>query len=243
MIKTSISHPLLIDTVATPGGGMIGMTFCPGKRQPNSASGHWDRDLGLDLDQVRDWGAATVVTLMEDHELARYNVAGLGDAVRERGMTWRHLPIVDVSVPEAPFEQAWFAAGPDLRASLAVGGKVLLHCRGGLGRTGTIAARLLIELGVPAKEAIVRVREARPGTIETGEQEAYVRRVRPPGRVAPTSTDCHQKPSEGLLDRAGGALLGLAVGDALGTTIEFKPRDTYPKQTEVPMSKHIPVHE
>lgn len=30
-----------------------------------------------------------------------------------------------------------------------------------------------------------------------------------------------------LCDRARGALLGLAVGDALGTTLEFKPRDSY----------------
>jgi ADP-ribosyl-[dinitrogen reductase] hydrolase len=31
-----------------------------------------------------------------------------------------------------------------------------------------------------------------------------------------------------VLDRAVGALLGLAVGDAMGTTLEFKPRDSYP---------------
>jgi len=36
-----------------------------------------------------------------------------------------------------------------------------------------------------------------------------------------------------VIDRARGALLGLAVGDALGTTIEFQPRDSYPKQTEM----------
>ncbi len=231
MIKTSISHPLRIDAVATPGGGLIGMTFCPGKKQRDSMSGHWSRDLGLDLDRIRDWGAVTVVTLMEGYELARYKVAGIGDAVRERGMTWHHLPIVDVSMPEASFERAWIAAGQDVRASLAAGRKVLLHCRGGLGRTGTIAAQLLVELGVPAEEAIVRVREARPGTIETGEQEAYVRRVRPRGPA--TAAAEHPKPAADVLDRARGALLGLAVGDALGTTIEFKPRDTYPKQTEM----------
>jgi ADP-ribosyl-[dinitrogen reductase] hydrolase len=86
-------------------------------------------------------------------------------------------------VPEASFERVWIAAGQDVRASLAAGRKVLLHCRGGLGRTGTIAAQLLVELGAPAEDAIVRVREARPGAIETGEQEAYVRRVRPLGPV------------------------------------------------------------
>jgi len=88
MIKTGITHPLRIDAVATPGGGQIGMTFCPGKKQRDSISGAWSRDLGLDLDRIREWGAITVVTLMEAHELACYKVGGLGDAVRQRGMTW-----------------------------------------------------------------------------------------------------------------------------------------------------------
>lgn len=34
-------------------------------------------------------------------------------------------------------------------------------------------------------------------------------------------------------DRARGALLGLAVGDALGTTLEFSRRDSLPRQTEM----------
>lgn len=36
-----------------------------------------------------------------------------------------------------------------------------------------------------------------------------------------------------LRDRARGALLGLAVGDALGTTLEFKPKDSYQPLTGV----------
>lgn len=36
-----------------------------------------------------------------------------------------------------------------------------------------------------------------------------------------------------VLDRARGALLGLAVGDALGTTLEFSRRDTLPHHTEM----------
>ena len=46
---------------------------------------------------------------------------------------------------------------------------------GGLGRTGMIAARILVEMGLSAELAIKSVREARPGTIETAAQEAYVR--------------------------------------------------------------------
>src|SRR5512144_2662418 len=34
-----------------------------------------------------------------------------------------------------------------------------------------------------------------------------------------------------LLDRFRGCLLGLAAGDAVGTTVEFKPRGTFPPLT------------
>lgn len=34
-----------------------------------------------------------------------------------------------------------------------------------------------------------------------------------------------------LKDRAVGALVGLAVGDALGTAVEFKPRGSFPPVT------------
>ena len=45
---------------------------------------------------------------------------------------------------------------------------------GGLGRSGMIAARLLVELGEEPRAAIQRVRQVRPGAIETAAQEDYV---------------------------------------------------------------------
>jgi ADP-ribosyl-[dinitrogen reductase] hydrolase len=51
---------------------------------------------------------------------------------------------------------------------------IVIHCKGGLGRTGTIAARLLIEFGADATNAIQSVRKARPGAIENNLQEYYV---------------------------------------------------------------------
>ena len=49
-----------------------------------------------------------------------------------------------------------------------------VHCAAGLGRTGTLAAQLLVLQGVAPDEAILRVRQARPGTIETPAQEQAV---------------------------------------------------------------------
>lgn len=180
-ILTSESHPLRIEAVPAPGGGEIGMTFCPGKHQRGGLTGEWQRDLSADLDRIRAWGAVAVVTLMEAEELARYGVGTMGEAVAARGMAWLHLPIVDVDIPRAPFEAGWVTAGPRLHAWLTEGSRILLHCRGGLGRTGTIAARLLVERGMAPEAAVRAVRAARQGTIETPAQVAHVLALRPAG--------------------------------------------------------------
>jgi ADP-ribosyl-[dinitrogen reductase] hydrolase len=137
-------------------------------------SGEWARDLSGDLNAIRDWGAAAVVTLLEREELEPLRVKDLGEEVSRRNMLWFHLPIVDVSIPEERFESEWDIAGEELRSILRSGRDILVHCRGGLGRAGTISARLLVELGIEPKTAIAIVRAARPGAIETSEQERFV---------------------------------------------------------------------
>ena len=76
--------------------------------------------------------------------------------------------------PTAAFEVQWADVGRVLRTQLLVGQSIVVHCRGGLGRTGIVAARLLIELGEKPVTALERVRAARPGAVETAEQEEYV---------------------------------------------------------------------
>ena len=117
-------------------------------------SGSWARDLDTDLDTIEHWGAAAVVTLIEDHEMESLGVTSLGDGVTSRSMSWYHLPIPDVTAPNSDFEKQWLVSGAELRERLSAGFDVLVHCKGGLGRAGTIAAQLLIELGWSSKEAI-----------------------------------------------------------------------------------------
>jgi ADP-ribosyl-[dinitrogen reductase] hydrolase len=157
-----------------PHFGAVGLTFCPGKKQRGAFTGSWDRDLDVDLDAIRQWGAAAVVTLVEEHELQTLRVSQLGAKVRTRGMAWYHLPIRDVSVPTPKFEQVWLEAAPELRRLVRGGSSVLIHCKGGLGRAGMIAARLLAELGMAPQDAIAAVRAVRPGAIESAAQLEHV---------------------------------------------------------------------
>lgn len=228
LVRTSTTHPLLVAQVkASPDFGAIGLTFCPGKKQASAMTGGWERDLDIDLDAVSAFGAAALVTLVEDHEMEALGVRQIGEKTAARHMDWFHLPIRDVSIPGREFERAWQVHGPGLRARLRDGFSVVLHCKGGLGRAGTIAARLLVELGLEPSEAIRQVRKARPGAIETAEQARYVAAQSPVEEAGPATGPAS------IADRAAGALLGLAVGDAVGTTLEFRQRDTYPPLTDM----------
>jgi ADP-ribosyl-[dinitrogen reductase] hydrolase len=173
--RTSLTHPLQIAPVTTKSGcGQIGITFCPGKYDPNAMTGVWARNLAIDLAAIKQWGAVALVTLVEDWELKTLRVESLGSAARELGLEWFHLPIVDGQVPDAKFETQWDVASQGLLKLLSTGQSIAVHCKGGLGRAGTIAARLLVEMGITPCEAISRVRNARQGAIETIAQEQYV---------------------------------------------------------------------
>lgn len=175
--RTSSSHPLRIDFVEYPGGtGRIGMTLCPGKQQTDSISGGaWARNLDADLDVICDWPAMSLLTFNEAWELDKLKVPELGERAIAYGLQWHHLPIPDGGVPGSDTWAQWQQLAPKLHDQLAAGESIVLHCMGGLGRTGSMAACLLMDTGVPVDEAIARVRQARPRAIETTAQEKWLR--------------------------------------------------------------------
>jgi len=139
--RTSESHPLRIDFVKPLSApGKIGMTLCPGKHQDNGLSGRWRRDLVSDIKRIIDSGATVLVTLVERHELDYLGVSDLGQQCQVAGLEWHHLPIKDQCAPDESFELLWARVGEKLRLRLRDGDVFVLHCMGGLGRTGTVAA-------------------------------------------------------------------------------------------------------
>ena len=149
------------------------MTFCPGKKQRGGMTGDWDRDLELDLEVILASGSSTLVNLMEDHEMRDLGVADTAERIPE-GLQYLRWPIADAGTPGPTWEAHWRKEGAGLISRLRGGENIVLHCKGGLGRTGMIAACLLVQFECTAEDAISAVRAARPGTIETAAQERFI---------------------------------------------------------------------
>ena len=163
--RMSDSHPIEIQHVHPAGAaGRIGMTFCPGKKQRGAETGDWDRDLGADLARIAGWGAAAVVSVIEDHELAALAVPDLPARAEAAGLEHHLLPVPDGGTPDARAEARWAYTGERVRQHLGAGHDVVVHCKGGLGRTGTFAARLLVEFGATPRDARRAPERSRRGT-------------------------------------------------------------------------------
>ena len=174
--RTSETDPLSFSTLQV-GKGFIGLTICPGKKGPSDYGNDWDRDLDSDIRAIANLGASVVVTIMTDDELKFLKVGNLGLYVAKRGMEWYQIPVPDTAAPNYETLDQWNYIRQRIHSRLNQGEKILIHCRGGLGRSGTLAAKLLMDKGLTCGEAIERVRVARPGAIETAEQELYLRHI------------------------------------------------------------------
>lgn len=142
--------------------GRLGMTICPGRRDRG-------RDLDEDLAGLRTQGVDVLVTLTTQEELAWAGVPDLELRARDAGLATLALPIRD---QEAPGEAAMATLSSSIRAHLDAGRCVVVHCMGGLGRSGLVAACVLVDRGLPPTAALAAVREARgPRAVESAAQE------------------------------------------------------------------------
>lgn len=155
-------EPFRISNLTFDNGARLGLCRLPGR------SG----DLAGDVEAIRLWSPAIVVSMTETAEMAEKGAVDLIAALGRKSISHAHFPIRDFGAPES-VDARWPALAGRLHAILDGGGAVLLHCLGGKGRSGMVAMRLMTERGIAGPDALAAIRRIRPGAVETPAQEAW----------------------------------------------------------------------
>ena len=140
--------------------GIVGLSPLPGRTG----------DYSGDLQHLRDWQPAIVLSLTTMAEMVARGAGDLGNDLQDMGTRWMHLPIEDFGAPTPEVEEAWHFAARAALAATQGGGRVLIHCNGGCGRSGMAVLRLMVEAGEPPEAALARLRAVRPCAVETDAQ-------------------------------------------------------------------------
>lgn len=151
-----MNEPFRISRLVSDRKGQIGLC-----RLPGSIS-----SLKSDVEAICNFGADHVLSLTPAEEMHAKGAASLPMLLAQRGIVWHHFPIVDYSTPLPEQEQAWNSLSAQMHGALDDGRTVVIHCYAGIGRTGMVTMRLMVERGVPPKDALSRIRAVRPGAVE-----------------------------------------------------------------------------
>ena len=115
-----------------------------------------------EINWVRKQGVKSIITMTE---------RGLPDSWVE-GLEYLHIPTEDLSAPDIDKIDATVDF---IHERIKNKDPVMVHCAAGIGRTGTILASYLIKYqNLTAKEAIKKIRQERPGSIQSESQEMAV---------------------------------------------------------------------
>ena len=152
------------------GGGTLALSSMPGR----------NGDYPGDLDMVAGWRPGLVISMATEVEMITDGARDFGRDVQARASRWVHLPVEDFGTPSAEIRERWKAASASARQALSGGGRVLIHCRGGCGRSGMAVLRLMVECGENPGAALARLRNLRPCAVETDEQMQWASK---PARV------------------------------------------------------------
>ena len=125
-----------------------------------------------ELATLAEAGADRVVCLLPEPEADELGLADEESAARAAGLAFRRLPVVDFGVPDVDAARELV---DEVAAALADGEHVVIHCRGGIGRSSVVAAAVLVAEGASPEEAWSRLAAARGFPVpETDEQRAFV---------------------------------------------------------------------
>ena len=156
-------NPYRIYEGELPGKGRFGVGICPG----HSARLDIGARCEIRLAGRQGLGAALIVTLLTEPEFEILGVPDFEMRVRETGIRWYHFPIED-GVPKT-YELDLFRQ--IINCIVKEIEKVFIHCRGGIGRSGTVVCQSLKQMGYTPKQGLSLIRTWRHGAVENKLQE------------------------------------------------------------------------
>lgn len=161
---------LQIDHIFTE-NGTIYVCCAPGKKEPQK---NVNRNLYHDLQCIEDHNIDCIICLIEDFEFDEVQISEYPEEVLKLGIDFIHYQIKDHYIPTnlQTFHQLVLLT----LNLLDSGKKILIHCRGGVGRTGVLCACVLIHKGFTGTEAISYVRERRKGALKNLVQRIFIER-------------------------------------------------------------------
>lgn len=161
--------------IPTPRGGHLAMTGFPGLLTHVDGSPYLDpQHMAETLEGLRATGARKLLILTQEEELPEGAFALISEVSQSVGLTLSFAAIEDFNVPDDAFLAQWPGLQARFEQALDGGETVALSCQHGAGRSGLIAAWLLIEAGLSAAEAITLVRDHFPEAIENRLQEDWL---------------------------------------------------------------------
>ena len=171
--KDGLSYTTLdFSQTASPPKGMMTISSCPGYCKENGTS---EERQSTHLEVMHSLCVDQVVALTPDDELDRLGLADMPQRIMDSGIAWLQVPVVNFSTPEADQLDAFMAAMAEVKSKLDQGQHILVHCRGGTGRAGKVAAVMLIHYGIAPDDAITMIRQQREGCLQPEDQEQFVR--------------------------------------------------------------------
>ncbi len=128
-----------------------------------------------DIEKIFNWKPATIISLTEQKEIDNLGASDFISLIEKEKIPWLQFPIKDFGIVDKAQEILWEPISKNIHQKIKAGGRILVHCRGGCGRTGMIVLRIMIEFGEDPDEALERLRRIRPCAVETKAQENWAR--------------------------------------------------------------------
>ena len=162
--KKILMHPFEVFEISL-GPALLGISCLPGLQG----------NFLADIEKIFNWKPATIVSLTEKKEMEDLGARDFISLIEKEKIPWLHFPINDFGIVDQQRKFLWESISKNIHQKINNGDRILVHCRGGCGRSGMIVLRIMIEFGEDPEKALERLRKIRPCAVETEAQENWAK--------------------------------------------------------------------